>query len=213
MAAAMAAAVFAVLLPLAWHASGVDGVDRWIVVANPSAHRTLFDLGAAGSFVGSGMVVAAVAILAGMYLWLRSRRPWLGLAVVMAAGGTGALQLAAKYVIQRPRPGSASVSGESGYTFPSGHTAGATALAVGLVVLALHGPWSVRLTRQGRRGVLIVAVVYAAGVAISRVLVGAHYLTDTIAGLAFGVVVSTLTFATALRREAAGTHPLRGVEH
>jgi membrane-associated phospholipid phosphatase len=201
LASGLGTVVFALLASVAWHSSQVDALDRWVADAALSSHRWLFDLGTAGSFLGSGPVVAVIAGALGLYIWFRAGRPWLGVGVVMAVGGSGALQMVAKHIIERPRPSTAVLSGESGYGFPSGHTTGAAAIAVALVVLAWVVPRSERLTRRGRSAVVAGACVYVAVVATCRVVVGAHYFTDVVAGLAFGVGVSAVVLAAVLWRE------------
>jgi undecaprenyl-diphosphatase len=73
------------------------------------------------------------------------------------------------------------------FSFPSGHTALATGLALA-IVLVVRG-------RNGRRGWQPVALVAALGVGIvaaSRVWIGVHYPTDTLASVVLGCSVVAL---------------------
>ena len=91
-----------------------------------------------------------------------------------------------KGVLDRPRPSVAdpaihplvAVPGSS--SMPSGHAAGAfaAAVAVGLVHPRLRWP----------------LLLLAALIALSRVWLGVHYLTDVIAGAALGCVVAYAAF-------------------
>ncbi|HEY6527411.1 MAG TPA: phosphatase PAP2 family protein [Cellvibrionaceae bacterium] len=67
------------------------------------------------------------------------------------------------------------------FSFPSGHSATASLLAVALVAIC------------GRRALLPAAVLMLA-VAASRSMLGAHYPSDTAAGLALGLSISLSSF-------------------
>ncbi|MEW5957747.1 MAG: phosphatase PAP2 family protein [Chloroflexota bacterium] len=80
-----------------------------------------------------------------------------------------------KYLIrrERPRPPGEFVSfGYDAYSFPSGHAARMAALAVGVTVFFPGLGWP--------------AVVIGLGVALARVAVGVHYVSDILVGLAIG---------------------------
>jgi membrane-associated phospholipid phosphatase len=123
-------------------------------------------------------------------LWWLGSDYWKTRAVALAAGIilTAVLVLLVKFTVRRRRP-----EGEWGaiyratdpHSFPSGHAARATMLAV--VALGLGPPWL---------GILL--LVWAPLVILARVAMGVHYLSDVLAGTAFGVVIGlvTLTFFT-----------------
>ncbi len=86
-----------------------------------------------------------------------------------------------KVVVGRERPDVARLVSASGFSFPSGHTAASAALYASIALVAGR--------RRGRRTKAILAGAaggIAVAVASSRVLLGAHWLTDVIAGLALG---------------------------
>lgn len=68
-------------------------------------------------------------------------------------------------------------------SFPSGHATTAAAVATALVLIF-----------PGRASLRVAAVLFAVVIALSRVMVGAHYPSDVVAGLFIGAVV---TFAVA----------------
>lgn len=77
----------------------------------------------------------------------------------------------------------AGVAAEEFKSFPSGHTANASAL----MLLCLLPKLSVKL--EGKQTALfLVGFLWAAVVALSRIIMGAHYLTDTMAGFAVGLI-------------------------
>ena len=77
----------------------------------------------------------------------------------------------------------AGVAAEEFKSFPSGHTANASAL----MLLCLLPRLSSKL--EGKQTALfLTGFVWAALVALSRIIMGAHYLTDTMAGFAVGLI-------------------------
>ncbi len=120
--------------------------------------------------------------LAGLSLLATARPPLVHMALRLAVGATLATLVAQvlKRRLLRPRP-SRAIAGffplaenPDAFSFPSGHTAAAFAVAV-----ALAGePFG--------SGPLVLAL--AGGIALSRVYLGAHYPLDVAAGAALGVV-------------------------
>ena len=86
-----------------------------------------------------------------------------------------------KQLLDRVRPTFNPIAETLGPSFPSGHSATAAALyaAVALVLARRRSPRTRALLAGG-------AVAIAVGVACSRVMLGVHWLSDVIAGLAFG---------------------------
>lgn len=86
-----------------------------------------------------------------------------------------------KVAVGRERPQIARLVSASGFSFPSGHTAASAAVyaAIALVV-GRRRPRRTKALLAGAAGGITVAV------ASSRVLLGAHWLTDVIAGAALG---------------------------
>ena len=127
---------------------------------------------------GTVGILLLTAMAAGA-AWRYSNR--LPLPVLMAAVPGGLLlNVAVKHAVQRPRPewGDALQALET-YSFPSGHTAGAT-LFYGIVVVWL----SPRVSGVGARiALLIAATLMILLVAASRIVLGVHFMTDCIAAV------------------------------
>ena len=92
-----------------------------------------------------------------------------------------------KLAFRRPRPVWDEPLYEiGGYSFPSGHAAGAGLLATVAILLTIV------LTDRGLRRRLLIAVWVLLGLSIGadRIFLGVHYLSDVVAGLCFGMAVT-----------------------
>ena len=129
------------------------------------------------AWLGSAMVnwplrIAALLLLAWRRHWLRALA--FALAVLSSELFIGPL----KDALDRPRPPGALIE-TSAASFPSGHAIATAVTAVGLVlVLAPPGPARWRWE--------VYAVELTAVMALSRVYLRAHWLSDTVAGALIG---------------------------
>jgi len=105
----------------------------------------------------------------------RNRAAWAGL---MAASAAMAISLLLKRACQRPRPadglGWGKILAPDQFSFPSGHTSAAFAIA-----LVADGFW---------HAISLPVWFAAAGIAASRTLLGFHYLSDVLAGGVLGLL-------------------------
>lgn len=127
-----------------------------------------------------------------MSLWLLWRRAWPWLLALLATmcGGT-LLNVGLKHFFQRPRPEfEEPILFLTTYSFPSGHTIGAT-LFYGFLAIYLSG----RVRSWSQRTLLsLAAILLVVWVAVSRIYLGAHYLSDVVAAMAMGLVWLSLIF-------------------
>ena len=91
-----------------------------------------------------------------------------------------------KAAVDRPRPVDALVE-TAGSSFPSGHAAYSIVWVAIAVALARDVPGL-----AGRAGVLITALLLAAAVGVTRIVLQVHYLTDVLAGWALGATIFAL---------------------
>jgi membrane-associated phospholipid phosphatase len=134
--------------------------------------------------VGSPVAVNVFTAVAVVVLLLRHRRReaiYLVLVRLVALG----VETALKNALARPRPDVAPLTTAAGFSFPSGHTTGTTALCVSLLVV-LHPV----LRRRVRAVAVVAAIALSVAVAASRVLLGVHYPSDVIGGLLAGSLVA-----------------------
>lgn len=127
------------------------------------------------------MTALALAILAWLIWHKAYRAAWAaGFAIVAAK----LFELAMKIGIQRARPAEFSYSGASIFSFPSGHATMAAVIFGILAVLVSHS-----MGRWGRAVVYALCAILVVAIAYSRLYLGAHWLSDVLAGLTFGVVM------------------------
>jgi membrane-associated phospholipid phosphatase len=123
---------------------------------------------------------------------IRTRRGAVLGFVLLVIGGELILQNVTKLIVDRARPDIHRLTGFSGSSFPSGHatTAAATFAAVAFLIGRRRSHRTKAFLAGG-------AAAIAVGVATTRVLLGVHWLTDVLAGLAMGwawFAISSIAF-------------------
>jgi undecaprenyl-diphosphatase len=89
-----------------------------------------------------------------------------------------------KYGIQRPRPMELAYDGAELFSFPSGHATMAAVIFGVLAVLVSHS-----MGRWGRAVVYAICGAAIVSIGYSRMYLGAHWLSDVLAGFLFGAVI------------------------
>jgi membrane-associated phospholipid phosphatase len=196
---ALACAVFGALATDLLRSGAITAADApisaWIRArAHPAVTQALLLVTHLHSTVGLLLVAAAAASA----LFWRRQWQWLALLAV-SVPGVMVLNALVKHAFQRARPHfDEPLLTLATYSFPSGHTAGATALwGFALMWLFAHQPqWPERL------GATVIAVTMVLLTALSRVYLGAHYLSDVLAAAAEGVAWLALCFTVFEHRSA-----------
>lgn len=124
-----------------------------------------------------GNVVFLLALFTTDYWFGNHRRG--AHALSLALGGMALITLLKAFFAEPRPPESVRVIATGGFSFPSGH---ATIATIGYGVLAYDLEIGTRRQRYAVAGVLIVLV------ALSRVVLGVHFLRDVVAGVIVGLV-------------------------
>lgn len=131
--------------------------------------------------LGARPVVLAALFAAAWYDYRRRHNPEVFAFVAVVGLGEMLLGNGLKLLVARERPDILRLVDAGGFSFPSGHTSAAAAAWVAVaLVLGRNRPRRVRALLSGA------AVFVAAAVATSRALLGVHWFTDVLAGLALG---------------------------
>ena len=123
--------------------------------------------------------VSALVIGSVVLFWQHKRRNVFILWFIVV--GMGASVQLGKRVFVRARPLQVAYYPETGYSFPSGHSATAMAM-YGLLVY-----WFLRGVRRYRRLIGAGGVVLILSVGFSRIYLGVHFLSDVLGGYLLGI--------------------------
>lgn len=133
--------------------------------------------------------VAAMVVGTAVLLWQHKRRNvfilWL-----LILGVSGLVQVG-KRTFGRDRPARVAYYSETGYSFPSGHSATA------MTLYGLLGYWFARSSHRKRNRVWIglTAVGLILAVGFSRIYLGVHFLSDVLGGYLLGICWLTVGIA------------------
>jgi diacylglycerol kinase family enzyme/membrane-associated phospholipid phosphatase len=181
------AAVWLLLATLvATDSPALQQLDRRLLDDLYSPDTSAYDIAGVISMVVSNWTVAgALALACGFASWRREHRlaAWIALSGVLVLLGN----MLIKHAFDRPRPHwNGEPWWEAGeWAFPSGHSAGSAALATVGALLTIAATM-----RGARRRIALTAwVLLAIAVGLSRVVRGAHYPADVLAGWCFGIAV------------------------
>ena len=157
-----------------------ERVTSWF---HQHATPALTQIARAVTFFGSVGFVAVASSCAAIFLIVR--KSWYQLLLlILAVGGGSLLNILLKHFFHRQRPVLENpLLTLTSFGFPSGHTMGST-LFYG--VLAIFVAQSVR-TWRWRVLAFWIAALAVALIGLSRIYLGAHYLTDVVGAIAVGL--------------------------
>jgi undecaprenyl-diphosphatase len=183
LAALLFAVLFALIGAYAWWTGTagweVDAVRDFQAADVPGLRDLSIGLAVVGHGVPWAVMIGGVALA---LLLMGSLRLVLLLGVVAALQDVGSIL---KVLVERARPASAAVDvwrTADGYSFPSGHTLGAT-LIFGFLFFAVE---QLTLPRAVRWGVQALCLALTLLMGLSRVEVGAHWPTDVLGAYLLG---------------------------
>ena len=133
------------------------------------------------TLAGNAAVLGVIVVAIGFVLVRRGRAKD-AVVLFLAFGGASLVNALLKLIFHRPRPELAFVHLDT-YSFPSGHAATSSATFTVMAYLLARRQHST----GARIWIGLGTVVAIALVGFSRLYLGAHYLSDVLAGISFGV--------------------------
>jgi len=152
--------------------------------------------------LGQPIVVVCMAAVLAIVETVRTRSRWVAPFLLVVVAGNGILTTTIKELAERVRPALNPVAETLGPSFPSGHSSWSAAFfaAAALLLSRGRGPRERALIAGAAAGLVVV-------VAGSRVLLGVHWLSDVLAGVALGSAwfsICAIGFGGRLLRFGAG---------
>lgn len=194
-------------------------VGAWVTTADPvvlgwfADHRTEWVTGPAIAITDAGGPVGTVliAVVLGALLSRRARSLVPGLILIATVGAAALASTLTKSIVGRSRPPIVSqVLLETDHSFPSGHATGAMVLFTMVAVILGHG------SPAARRGLLLVAAfTVTVVVAVTRLYLGEHWLTDVIGGILLGglaALIGSALYGIWMRRGSDRRHSATQVD-
>lgn len=163
----------------------------WNALFVNNAPQFLVSFSQVMNFLGAGWFGVFVVPIAGAVALFILKRPWSAVFFITAEIASAGLVQLLKHLFGRARPEEIIVISDFG-SFPSGHVANAATLAAAAFILF------------PRLIVAIVGIAYVFLMALSRTVLHAHWLSDTLGGALVGVGVVMIVagfFAPLLWRE------------
>jgi len=166
-------------------------LDKWLLISHNMLRTNLLMVSVAQAFSKYGMAVIVLVYLIYLLFAFKdeklrdSYRIYLLVFLMFGIAGIGGDIL--KEIFNRPRPfveyaGEINAFSDADTpAFPSGHATKSVALALPfLILIAVRDNW--------HKGVKILLAIVAIGVCYSRVVLGAHYVSDVLAGVGMAIL-------------------------
>jgi undecaprenyl-diphosphatase len=192
--AAVLLSLFVALGVIAHYAAAGTAFDH-AVLAWMVNHRSpgLTSLAIAVTNAGSPVATGVIAVAAAAVLWWRSGSPRPAILVLATLCVAGTMSTLSKMIVGAGRPAqSVQLVVETDPSFPSGHVTGTLALLGALTaVIGYHTP------RAANGALIALVAAITALVAVTRLYLGVHWVTDIMGGLLLGgaaVVIAHLAY-------------------
>ncbi len=172
---AISIVIFAKLAEDVWFREGFSWDAPIILGIHSLSNPTLDALMKLVTQTGSAGAIAIVLILAGWFFW--KHRQVDAFSILSAFGGAVGINALLKLIFARPRPYLfPPLVVETDFSFPSGHVTAA---------VAVYGFIAFLLWKNRHRVWAVLSAMWVLAVAFSRIYLGVHYPSDTLAAMAF----------------------------
>jgi membrane-associated phospholipid phosphatase len=162
-----------------------NAARAWFVShQNPLVYKIAFAI----TWIGSPLVMVAIALVAGAWFYKRRGRSKAGVVIAAPAVG-GLISGIIKLLYGRVRPAGAALLNERTFSFPSGHAATSAAVVVTLCyVLAREGTisWTAAIIVGGSVPLVV---------GLTRLYLDVHWTTDVVGGWTVGLFVAAMSAA------------------
>lgn len=128
--------------------------------------------------LGSGVVLVSFVIL--MYILMKNKNN--SYLALINLGMISLINNIIKIIVKRPRPEYGIIT-ETNYSFPSGHATAATAFYGFLIYLIYINVKNKKL----KYFLIALMFIIIVSICVSRIYLGVHYFSDTLAGFAFSI--------------------------
>lgn len=138
-----------------------------------------------------------------MFIFYKKKKLSYAFALTYAVGVLFNMML--KHIIMRPRPFESftqilNYAGADGFSIPSGHANSCAMIAVFICF------WAIKYSKHKATKICvpIIMALYVALICLSRMFLGAHYLTDVIAGFCEGTIIAIIGIIIFLHTQKKG---------
>ncbi|WP_102706747.1 phosphatase PAP2 family protein [Terribacillus saccharophilus] len=159
-------------------------LDQWTAPFAKSLQDTLwYDLFRWITELGSSIVLSVLTFVFGLFLAVRKRN-LIGAGIVFTAAAFGyQFNFLIKKLVERERPTILALVDGEGFSFPSGHSM-VSLITYGIIVYFMWG----YMKSSKRYIAAFTAAFIVVLVGFSRYVLRVHYLTDVLAGYAYGII-------------------------
>lgn len=167
------------------------GIDKWVLISHTDlrSNQLVASLGHSATRYGMSIIVLVYLVyLLFAFKFSRLRDAYqIYILVILLFGVAGPAGDILKEIVNRPRPfveyglEAYALHISKSPSFPSGHATKSVALALPfLLFITAKDGW--------HKAVKVLLVILALGVCYSRVMLGAHYLSDVLAGIGMALI-------------------------
>ncbi|WP_377890812.1 phosphatase PAP2 family protein [Alkalihalobacillus sp. R86527] len=160
----------------------IDKIATRIISAidNPTLSTIMGNITEAGSVpwiaTGTGLILVYL-------LFISDKSKWFSFFLLVNMLGISGLTKGLKVLFERERPDVLEQFDGTGFSFPSGHSTGAITFYGFIFYLIVIS----NLNRRWKIAINTILGVLTFTIALSRIFIGVHYLTDILAGLTLGL--------------------------
>lgn len=159
--------------------------EWWLGIARVAPGSPAFAVAMFFATVGASVGVATMGSIAVVFLFFLRRRRAAGMVATTLLLGIACSELV-KNLVMRPRPATALYDAH-GYSYPSGHSMGAAALACSIALVVMTAG---SVTKRTQGITWAIAILWTLLMMWSRTALQVHWLSDTIAGALLGFAVA-----------------------